>query len=173
MHELSSNNPDLARQVFCILLGYGTLSCQAGSLPHATWVLMFLSGNRARGSHFSPLKQNAIYSLCAHSGDSPVGYPEGNAFIVYPWEWEVSPGLPFCTLTSAREALSHAGSVCKGGTSQTCTLSWLHGSKCAPESNTSIPDPAMTNALTALLSLFSSAQGLYCAAHMHLLVSWL
>lgn len=85
MHELSSNNPDLARQVFCILLGYGTLSCQAGSLPHATWVLMFLSGNRARGSHFSPLKQNAIYSLCAHSGDGPVGYPEGNAFILYPW----------------------------------------------------------------------------------------
>lgn len=66
MHELISNNPDLARQVFCILLGDGTLSCRR----LATWVVVSFRENRTQGSHLSPLNEVAVYCTCTHCGDS-------------------------------------------------------------------------------------------------------
>lgn len=116
----------------------------------ATWVLMFLSGNGARGSHLSPLKQNTIYFLCAHRADSPVGHPEGNTFPLWmrgePWAPLLHSDL-LCQKDSAMVALpakvgNHRPALCHGwiaanlplrATSPPLSLPWqVHLQTCCP-----------------------------------------
>lgn len=100
MHELSSNNPDLARQVFCILSGDGTLSCRR----FATWVVLFFHENRTQGSHLFPLKQAAIYCTCTHCGGGHPSSqacisPEINVSVCTPVNKRGAMGLFSCALT--------------------------------------------------------------------------
>lgn len=121
MYELSSNNPDLARQVFCILLGCGTWSCQAGGLPHGSWCSLLETEQEDLTSR--PINKTP-FTLCVFIVQMVQWVIQRE--IPSPCGWEVDHGLFYCTLTfSATEGPSHAGSACKGGTSQACTLSWL------------------------------------------------
>lgn len=131
MHELSSNNPDLARQVFCILLGDGTSSCRR----LATWVVLFFCENRMQGSHLSPLEQVAIHGGCTHRGDScpcsqACSCPEVNVSQLAPlWirgePWGFSPALEPPWLAPQAAAESHQPLISVSRSSLCPRVSWF------------------------------------------------